>query len=154
MLLIHLGLIKLHHLLYPPFLTGSDMLVFFSNPRFMERQVRYLALLCFFFFYTTLSDFEPNIWCSARFHSLVLHFSCYTLMTYFMLSVILLCVFMILSMIIRHLICENSWLENFNLTLKTTVGWDRKWLVGVSWFHLTYLIAISAIDKKMDWSPI
>ena len=75
-------------------------------------------------------------------------------MTYLMLSVILLCVFMILSMIIRHLICENSWLENFNLTLKNTVGWDRKWLVGVSWFHLTYLIAISAIDKKMDWSPI
>ena len=72
-----------------------------------------------------------------------------------MLSVILLYVFMILSiMIISHLICDNSWLQNFNLTLKNIVGWDRKWLVGVSWLHLTYLIAISAIDKKMDWSPI
>ena len=56
---------------------------------------------------------------------LVLHFSCYTLMTFLMmLSVILLSMLMILLSIvsvIRHLICGNNlnWLQNLNLIYKT-----------------------------------
>ena len=84
---------------------------------------------------------------------LVLHFSCYTLMTFLMmLSVILLSMLMILLSIlsaIRHLICGNNlnWLLNLNLI------YDKLWtgvrggllismMEKLSWFCLTGLITI------------
>ena len=66
--------------------------------------------------------------------SLVLHFSCYTLMAFLtMLSVILLSMLMKLPFILsvtRHLICGNSlnWLLNLNLIYET-LDWGKKWLV-------------------------
>ena len=68
---------------------------------------------------------------------LVLHFSCYTLMTFLMmLSVILLSMLMILLSIrsvIRHLVCGNNldWLLKLNL-INETLDWGRKWLVDFS----------------------
>ena len=43
-LLTLLGLLKLWHLIYPRLLTGFSILVFFTNLRLVEFQVKYLAL--------------------------------------------------------------------------------------------------------------
>ena len=88
---------------------------------------------------------------------LVLHFSCYTLMTFMtMLSVILLSMLMILRSIlrvIRHLICgyNLNWLLNFNLIYETLWTGVRIALLisllrKLSWFHLINVF----IDVKMD----
>ena len=48
-LLIGLGLLELHDLVYPPrFSTGLGMLVFFTNLSLMKFWLRYLALFCLF----------------------------------------------------------------------------------------------------------
>ena len=119
-LLTDLVLLKLWHLVYPRLLTGFDMLVYFTNLSLMEFQVRYLTL---FFLFSVIDGFEwfwmesphKNIQLMLEFLKapfLVLHFSCYTLMTFLMiLSVILLLVLMILLSalnVIRHLICGNK----------------------------------------------
>ena len=92
-----LELLKLWHLIYPRLLTGTGMLVFFTNLSFMEFQVRYLALLLLFSVIDGLECFEmeslhKNIQLMLEFRKtpfLVLHFSYYTLMTFLaMLSVI------------------------------------------------------------------
>ena len=82
---------------------------------------------------------------------LVLHFPCCTLMTFLILSVILLFMLIILHCIlsvIRHLICGNNlnWLLNFYLIYKTL--WIRarsglliSMLGKLNWFYLTSLIA-------------
>ena len=57
---------------------------------------------------------------------LVLHFSCYTLMTFLMmLSVILLFILMILlsTLNVRHLICGNNWNQLLNLNLMCETLW-------------------------------
>ena len=92
---------------------------------------------------------------------LVLHFSCYTLMTFLtILSVILLSILMILLFILcvtRHLICgDNSELES---DLQGTVDWGKKWLVDLNagksqlvlfdWSNNT-----CSIDVKMDGSVL
>ena len=126
------GLLEPWHLINPRLLTGFDMLVFFTNLRLMQFQVRYLAL---FLLFSVKDNFElfwmegfQNIQLMLEFLKapfLVLHFSYYTLMTYFtMLSVILLSMLMILLSIlseIRHLICSNNlnWLLNLNLIYET-----------------------------------
>ena len=85
-----LGLLELWHLIYPWLLTGFGMLVFFTNLRLMEFQVRYLAL---FLLLSVIDDFEwfwmeslhKNIQLMLEFLKapfLVLHFSYYTLMTF------------------------------------------------------------------------
>ena len=119
-LLTGLGLHELWHLIYPRFLTGFGMLVFFTNLILMEFQVRYLAL---FLLFSVIDDFEwfwmeslhKNIQLMLEFLKapfLVLHFSCYILMTFLMmLSVILLSMLMILLFtlsVIRHLICGSN----------------------------------------------
>ena len=87
---------------------------------------------------------------------LVLHFSCYTLMTFLtMLSVILLYMLMILLFILsvtRHLICGNSlnWLLNLNLIYETLwTGVRSDLLVSVlgkpSWFRLTSQITMALL---------
>ena len=128
-LLTGLGLLKLWHLRYPRLLTRFGMLVFFPIISLMELQARYLAL---FLLFSVIDNFEwfwmeslhKNIqlmWDCLETLFLVLHFSCYTLMTFLtMLSVILLFTLMTLLSIlsvIRHLICGNnlSWLLNLNL---------------------------------------
>ena len=95
------------------------MLVFFTNLSLMELQVRYLALFNLFsvpgsFGWFWMASVHKNIQLMLEFLKapfLVLHFSYYTLMTFLMLSVILLSMLMILLSIlsvIRHLICGNT----------------------------------------------
>ena len=95
---------------------------------------------------------------------LVLHFSCYTLISLLvMLSVILLSMLMILLStlsVIRHLICGNNLnlLLNLNLIYET-LDWDKKWLVDLNggkaqlisfdWSNNT-----NSIDAKMDESVL
>ena len=98
---------------------------------------------------------------------LVLHFSCYTLMTFLMIfSVILLSVLMILPsilIVIRHLISGNNWnwLLNLNLIYETLWTGARSGLLmsvlgKLSLFRLTSLITLDtgAIDVKMDESVL
>ena len=98
----------------------------------MEFQVRYLAL---FLLFSVIDDFEwfwmeslhKNIQLMLEFLKapfLVLHFSYYTLMTFLMLSVILLSMLMILLSTLSamgHMICGNNlnWLLELNLIYKT-----------------------------------
>ena len=89
---------------------------------------------------------------------LVLHFSYYTLMTFLMLSVILLSMLMILLSIvnvIRHLICDNNlnWLLNLNLIYETLwTGAQRGLLISMlgkpNWFCLTGLITLVLLMGK------
>ena len=120
-LLTGLGLLELWHLIYPRLLTGSDMLVFFTNLSLMEFYARYLAL---FLLFSVIDGFEccwmeslyKNIQLMLQFLKaptfLLLHFSYYTLMTFLnTVSVMLLSILMILLSIlsvIRHLICGNN----------------------------------------------
>ena len=116
-LLTGLGLLELWHLIYSRLLTGFGMLVFFTNLSLTEFQVRYLALFLLFsvidgFKWFWMESLHENIQLMLEFLKapfLVLHFSCYTLMTFLtMLSVKLVSMLMIpLSILgmIRHLIC-------------------------------------------------
>ena len=115
-----LGLLKLQHLIYPRLLTGFVMLFFFTNLSLMEFQVRYLGLFLLFsvidgFEWFWMGSLHKNIQLMLEFLNapfLVLHFSCYTLMTFLMmLFVILLSMPMILLCIlsaIRNLIGDNN----------------------------------------------
>ena len=154
-LLTGLGLLELWHLIYPRLLTGFGMLVFFTNLSLMEFQVRYLAL---FLLFSVVDNFEwfwmeslyKNIqlmWEFLKAPFLVQHISYYTLMTFLMLSVLLLSMLMILLSIlsvIRHLICGNNlnWLLNLNLIYETqrtgvTSGLLISMMGKLSWFCLT-----------------
>ena len=137
------------------------MLVFFTNVSLMEFQVRYLTL---FLLFSVIDGFElfwmeilhKNIQLMLEFFMapfLVLHFSCYTSMTFLtMLSVILLSILMMLLSVlsvIRHLICGNNlnWFLNLNLIYKTLWTGVRSGLLismlgKLSWFRLTGLITM------------
>ena len=118
-LLTGLGLLELWYLIYPRLLTGFGMLVFFTNLRLTEFQVKYLALFLLFsvdnFEWFWMESLNKNIQLMPEFLKapfLVLHFSYYTLLIFLtMLSVILLSMLMkllsILS-VIRHLVCGNN----------------------------------------------
>ena len=135
------------------------MMVFFTNLSLKELMVRYLAL---FLLFSVTDDFElfgmgslhKNIHKNIRLMLellkapfLLLHFSCYTLMNFLMLYVILLYMLMkLLSIlrVIRYMICGNnlSWLLNLNLIYKTLwIGVRSDLLVStlgkLSWFRLT-----------------
>ena len=118
------------------------MLVLFTNLSLMEFQVRYLALSLLF---SVIDGFElfwmgsllKNIQLMLEFFKapfLVLHFSCYTLMTsLMMLSVILLSMLMMLL----YSKCNQAsdlW-QQFELAselqsdLQDTVDWGKRWLV-------------------------
>ena len=118
-LLTGLGLLELWHLIYPRLLTGFGMLVFFTNLSLMEFQVRYLALFLLFsvidgFEWFWMESLHKNIQLMLEFLKapfLVLHFSCFTLMTFLMmLSVIASMLTILLSnlSVNRHLICGNN----------------------------------------------
>ena len=103
-LLTVLGLLKLWHLIYPRLLTGFSMLVFFTNLSLMEFQVRYLAL----FLHFSVIDGSKWFWMESLHKTiqlmleflkapfLVLHFRYCILITFLMLSVILLSMLMLL----------------------------------------------------------
>ena len=109
-LLTGLGLLKLWHLIYPRFLTGFGMLVFFTNLSLMEFQVKYLVLFLLFSVIDSFKQFwmeglHKNIQLMLEFLRapfLVLYFSYYILMTF-------------LTM------CGNNlnWLLNSNLIYET-----------------------------------
>ena len=92
-LLTGLGLLELWHLIYPRLLTGFGMLVFFTNLSLMELQVRYLALSvlfsviddCEWFWMESLHKNIQSMRKLLKAPFLVLHFSCYTLMTFLMI---------------------------------------------------------------------
>ena len=113
-LLTGLGLLELRYLIYARPLTGSAMLVFFTNLSLMEFQVRYLALFLLFlvidgFDWLWKESFHKNIQLMLEFLKapfLVLHFSYYTLMTFLtMLSVI----FLILGRCIVYIVFLIQW---------------------------------------------
>ena len=99
-LLTSLGLLELWQFIYPRLLTGFGMLVFFTKLSLMEFLARYFFAL--FLLFSVIDGFEwvwmeslqKNIQLMLEFLKatfLVLHFSCYTLMTLLtMLSVTLL----------------------------------------------------------------
>ena len=149
-LLTSLRLLELWHLIYPRLLTTFGMLVgqifglissFLSN-----RQLRVVL--------DGKSSQEYPVNAGVPQGSmLVLHFSCYTLMTFLtMLSVILLSMLMILLFILSdtwHLIRGNNlnWLLNLNLIYKTLWTGIRSGLLfsklgKLSRFHLACLITM------------
>ena len=89
---------------------------------------------------------------------LVQHFSHYTLMTFLMISVLLLSMLMTLLSIlsvIRHLICGNNLNSLLNLNLiyetlwtGTRSGLSISMLGKLSWFHLTGLITMVLLMWK------
>ena len=93
-LLTSLGLLELLHLIYPRFLTGFGMLVFFTNLSLTEFQVRYLVLFLLFsvidsFKWFWMGSLHKNIQLMLEFLKapfLVLHFSYYILMTFLTMS--------------------------------------------------------------------
>ena len=136
-------------------------LVFFTNLSLMSFQVRYLVLFLLFsvidgFEWFWMASLHKNIQLMLEFlkaPSLVLHFSCYTLMIFvMMLSVILLSMLMILLSIlgvIRHLICGNNmnWLLNLTLIYETQWTGARSGLLismlgKLNWFRFTRLITL------------
>ena len=82
-LLTGLGLFQLWHMLYPRLLTGSGMLVFFTNLSLMGFQVGYLDLI---FLLSVIDDFKwfwmerlhktiQLMWEFLKASFLILHFS-------------------------------------------------------------------------------
>ena len=67
-------LLELQHLIYPRLLTGFWMLVFFTNLKLVEFQVRYLALFLLFsiiggFAWLLMGSLHSYCWNSSRLHS-------------------------------------------------------------------------------------
>ena len=108
----------------------------------MEFQVKYLTLLLLFsvmdnFKWFWMGSINKNIQLMLGFlrgSFLVLHFSCYILMTFLMmLSVVLLSMLMIVLSIlsvIRHLICNN----NLNWPLNLNLIYETLWTLSLSGF--------------------
>ena len=117
----------------PRLSTEFRILVFFTNLRLTEFQVRHLAVFLLFpviggFGCFWKGSLQKNVHLMLEFLKtplLVLHFSYYSLMTFLMmLSVILLSMLMVLlssRSVIRHLIIKNNlnWLLKSNLIYKT-----------------------------------
>ena len=138
-LLTSLGLLELWHLIYPRLFTGFGMLVFFTNVSLMEFQVRYLALFLLFseidgLEWLWMGSLQKNIQLMLEFIKapfLVLYFFYYTLMTFLMISFVILrsklMILFSIPSVIRHLIRgkNSNWLLNLNLiydTLWTGLG--------------------------------
>ena len=121
----------------------------------MEFQVRYLALFLLFsvidgFEWFWMESLHNNIQLMLEFLKapiLVIHFSCYTLMTFRrMLSVILLSMLMIplsILSVIRHLIYGN----NLNWLLNVDSNAGKTQLILIDWSNDN-----GSIDVKMDGS--
>ena len=166
-LLTNLGLLQQWHLIYPRLLRGLGMPVFFTNLSLMEFQVRYLASFVLFsvtydFEWFCMESLHKNIQLMLEFlkaQFLVLHFFCYTLMTFLtMWFVILVSVLIILLFILsvtRQLICGNNLncLLNLNLIYETSwTGLRSDLLISMlgklRWFCLTSLITMVLLMWK------
>ena len=130
-------------LIYPRIWTGFGMLVLFKNLSFMGFQVRYLALFLLFsvidgFRLFWMGSLHKNIQLmqeSLKGSFLILHFSYSTLLTFLMLSVILLSMLMVLLSslnVIKYLICGNNYnmLLNLNLIYETLWTWAGSGLLN------------------------
>ena len=100
-------------LIYPGLLTGFGILVFFTNLRLMEFEVRYLVLFPLssvvnVFGWFWMGSLQKNMQLMLEFREalfLVLHFSYYILMTFLMmLSILLLSMLIIL---LSTLMCDE-----------------------------------------------
>ena len=140
------------------------MLVFFTKLNIIKFQVRYLAL---YFLFSVIDGFEwfwmgslhKNIQLMLEFLKapfLVQHFSYYTLMTFLMLSVIL--VSMLIDDATLYSKASDLW-QQLESDLQDTVDWVTKWLVDFN-AGKTRLVSfeqsnnIGAIYVKMDWSVL
>ena len=102
-------------------LTEFGILVFFTKLNLMEFQVRYLALFLLFSVIDScrwfwMRNLHKNIYLKLDFLKgpfLVLHFSCYTLMTFLMMlfQILLSMLMIVLSTqnVIRYLICGSNY---------------------------------------------
>ena len=125
-------------MIYPRLLNRFSMLVFFTNLRFTEFQVRYLALFLLFsvidgFGWFWMGNLHKNIQLMLEFLKapfLVLHFSLYTFITFLiMLSVKLLSILMVVSDQSSDLWQQLELASELEFDLQDTVEWDRWWLV-------------------------
>ena len=140
------------------------MLVFFTKLNLIKFQVRYLAL---YFLFSVIDGFEwfwmgslhKNIQLKLEFLKapfLVQHFSYYTLMTFLMLSVIL--VSMLIDDATLYSKASDLW-QQLESDLQDTVDWVRKWLVDFN-AGKTQLVSfelsnnIDTTDVKIDWSVL
>ena len=166
-------------MIYPRLFTGFGKLVFFTNLSVQEFQVRCFALFLLFsvidsFWWFWIGSLRKSFHLMMEFLKapfLALHFSNYTLMTFLMLSVILLSMLMILLstlIVIKHLICGNnkSWLLNLNPIYETLwTGAGNGLLISMlekrNKSHLTSLITlvllnslVVAVKLCMKWIPM
>ena len=142
-LLIRMGLLKLWDLIYTSLLIWCGMLISLTNSNFMmEFQVRYLAMFCLFSVIDGFQWFWMGNLCKnnrlmlklSKASFLVLHVSCYTVMTFLMiLSVILLSMLVILNStlnVIRHLTWQQLDLAfELESDVWDILDWGDKWLV-------------------------
>ena len=131
------------------------MLVFFTNLSLEKFQVRYLALLLLFSVIDGSEWFwmriiHKNIMLMLDFLKapfLVLHFSYYTLMTFLMLSGILLSMLMILLW--QQLELTSEFESDLQATEDSAGGGLLiSMLEKLNWFHLTGLITLMLMTRK------
>ena len=163
-----LGLLKcleLQQLIYPRIFTGFDMLVLFTNLSLMEIQVRYLVSFLLFsvidsFKWFWMGSIHKNIQLMLEFLSvpfLVLHFSCYTLMTFLMM----ICnIAIYVDDATLYSKCDQAsdlWQQlelasELESDLKDTADWGKKWLLdfnaGKTQLRLTGLITLVLLMWK------
>ena len=167
---------KVQHVTYTGLLAGFYMQVFFTNLSLMEFQVRYLALFLLFavidgFKWLWMGSLHKNTQLMLEFLKapflkasfLVLHFSYSTLITFLILSVMLLFMLMMLLSILnvtRHLITRKNLNQLLKLNLMyQTLNWGKKWLFNFN-AGKTQLVSFDqsnntgSIDVKMDGSVL
>ena len=96
---------------------------------------------------------------------LVLHFSYYTLMTFLMISSMMLLSMLMILLSVLSMIRNLIFWNNYNWLLNLNLIYERLWngagfgllismLEKLSWFVLTGLITTIVIDLKMDGSVL
>ena len=157
-------------MIYPRLLNRFSMLVFFTNLRFTEFQVRYLALFLLFsvidgFGWFWMGNLHKNIQLMLEFLKapfLVLHFPLYTFITFLiMLSVKLLSILMVVSDQSSDLWQQLELASELEFDLQDTVEWDRWWLVDFNagksqlvscyWSNNTGTIKILGLISLRSW---
>ena len=130
-------------MIYPRLSAGFDMLLFFTNASLMVFRVRYLTLFCFFsviegpewFWMGSVHKNVPLMmeFLKAPFLSLYLFF--YTLMTFLMMSsVILLSVLMMLNSTLSYLEMKIK----LNFYFHTSLWCLKKFYEGLKGLHKTF----------------
>ena len=146
------------------------MLVYFTNLSCMESQVRYLVL---FLLFSVIDSFEwfwieslhkniQLIWEFLKAPFLVLHFSCYALMTFLTMFICNIAIYADTTLYSKCYQASDLW-QQFELAfehesdLRDTVDWGKKWLVDFN-AGKTQLVSFysfnsnGSIDVKMGGS--